>query len=348
MSSTHLWPSSRLSDLPRTSYSRRTFVIGLASMSFTLWSTKSRSSNFDLYFAYYPIDMAGKCTIGFYPLTTIVTVEWSYFVFRLYYVIAYSDLYRRLASKAFTLWWTNSRLSDFDSYFIYYPTDLAGICTTGLTSKAFINWWPSSRLNDFTSYFTYITSYPSRTCIVWLVPKAFTLWWTKSRLNDFDLFFTYYPADNNRHGWVSLPRISLILRHILVGLVVSDLPWRRSRSDEQSQSWVVLTRISLIIQQIWMGSASSDTSRWRPHIDHHRHCWGNLPRIFHFFLSYHRQTSIIALASKAYMLWWTKWRLKYFDAKFADYTQRLTFISVITTNITKWENLIKKIWPKCS
>ena len=128
-----------------------------------------------------------------------------------------------------------------------------------------------------------IIRYPSWTCIIWLASKTFTLWWTKSRLNDFDSYFTYYSTDmartctirltsmpfidDHHHGWVILPCISLILRHVLVRLVSSDLPRRRSRSDEQSHVWVILTCISLIIQQIWQGPAPLDSHWWLQSID---------------------------------------------------------------------------------
>ena len=70
------------------------------------------------------------------------------------------------------------------------------------------------------------------------------------------------PIDENHHGCMILPRISLLLLHILLGLVLSDLPRRRSCSDKQSHGWVILTHISLIIQYIWLRTVPSDSSRW--------------------------------------------------------------------------------------
>ena len=75
---------------------------------------------------------------------------------------------------------------------------------------------------------------------------------------------------DHHHSWVILPRISLILPHILVWLVLSDFPRRISRSEELD--WVILIRISLIIQQIWPGPVPSDSSQWLPSVDDHRHC----------------------------------------------------------------------------
>ena len=177
-----------------------------------------------------------------------------------------------LASKAFTFWWTKAQLSEFDSYVTYYPTDMAGTAPSD-TSMASIHCWPSYRLSEFTSYFAYmyITSY-RWTCLkrIHALMNTVTVEW-------FWLVCHLWPGpapsdshrwlpsiDDNRHGWVSLPRISMILRKILVGLVLSDLPRRRSCADEQSHGWVILTRISLIIQLIRSEPASSNSPRWLP------------------------------------------------------------------------------------
>ena len=238
-------------------------------------------------------------------------------------LIWYHILVGLISSDAFTFWWSKAQLSGFDSYFTYYPTYtcMAGTCTIGLTSMAAIHWRPSSRLRDFTSYFAYmyITSY-RRTCLegVHALMNTVTVEW-------FWLVCHLWPGpapsdwhgwspsiDDNRHGWVSLPRISLILRQILVGLILSDLPRRRSCSDEQSHGCVILTRISLIIQQIWPGPASSNSPRRLPGMS--RDFTSYCPH----FTSYPRQTSIIGLASKVYTLWWAKWRLKYYATVKSD------------------------------
>ena len=91
MASIHWWQSSRLSDFTSyfayiTSNPSRTCIVVPASKAFRLWWTKSRLSDFDSYFTY-GRDLHHRTHIdGFHPLMTVVTVEWFYLVFRLYYV----------------------------------------------------------------------------------------------------------------------------------------------------------------------------------------------------------------------------------------------------------------------
>ena len=87
----------------------------------------------------------------FHLLMTIVTVEWFYLVFPLYYVMFYADLYHRSCLEGVNAMINKARLSDFDSYFAYYPIDMTETCTIAFTSN---HWRLLSRLNDFTSYFT--------------------------------------------------------------------------------------------------------------------------------------------------------------------------------------------------
>ena len=152
-------------------------------------------------------------------------------------------------TKAFTLWWTKSRLSDFDSYFTYYPTNMAGTCIIGLASMTSALWWSSSRLGDITSYFAYITSFSSRTCLSCnnVAPTDFGSW-----------------SDSNIDGRVTV---------FFSRRVSSGLPRRRSRSDGQSHGRMKLISISLIIPQMRLEPAPSDSSRWLPSIDDHRHIW---------------------------------------------------------------------------
>ena len=212
---------------------------------------------------------------GFHPLMTIVTVKWFYLVFRLYYVISYSDLYRRTCCSHG--WVILTRIS------VTIQQIWPGTAPSDSSRKL-------SPIDDrcqgwmiFTSYFAYITSYPNLACLegVYALMK-------KSRLGEFDSYFTFYPIDmagistiglTHLEGFYplcpssrlnDLPRISLILRRILVGLVSSDLSRRRSRFNEQSHGWVIMIRtcISLIIQQIWPGTAPPDSPRLLPPIDH--------------------------------------------------------------------------------
>ena len=177
MSSTHWWSS--MSGLPRTSYSRRTFAIGLASKAFKLWC----KSEFDLYFAYYPIDMSGTCTMG-------------------------------LTSMSSTYWWPLSRLSEFNSHFAYIPHFLVGLASSGLHRRR-------SRSDEQSHGWVILTRCSLINQKIWRA-----------------LHHRIPPNDDHRHGWVILPHISLMLRHILLGLVSSDLPRRCSRSDEQSHDWM--------------------------------------------------------------------------------------------------------------
>ena len=80
------------------------------------------------------------------------------------------------------------------------------------------------------------------------------------------------PIDDHCRSCVNLPRISLILCHIQIGLVSSGLTRRLSRTDEQSHRLLILTCISLLTKHIWPVLAPSDTSRWLPPIhDRHQH-----------------------------------------------------------------------------
>ena len=122
-----------------------------------------------------------------------------------------------------------------------------------------------------------------------------------------DLPVWYPPIDDHHRGWVMLPRISLILRHILVGLASSGLHRRRSSSVEQIHGWVTLTRISLIIHDQWPGHAPSDSTHWWPSPR-----LSNFTSYFTLITSYPSRTCIVKL-------WWTKSRLSDFDSYFTHY-----------------------------
>ena len=87
----------------------------------------------------------------FHLLMTTVTVGWFYFANTTSYPNRTCIIW--LTSKAFTLWWKKSRLSDFESDYSNFPIDMAGTYTMGLISMASTYWSPSSLLRDFTSHF---------------------------------------------------------------------------------------------------------------------------------------------------------------------------------------------------
>ena len=126
--------------------------------------------------------------------------------------------------------------------------------------------------------------------------------------------------DDHGHSWVTLHRISLILRHILIVLVsldeLSDFDLYVSYYPGTAPS----DCISLIIQQMWPGTAPLDSP--------YSIAW-DFTTYFPYFKSYPSQTSIIGLASKVYTLWWTKWWLKYFDSKFTYYATVTLVITII-------------------
>ena len=145
-------------------------------------------------------------------------------------------------------------------------------CTIGLSSMSSTHWWPSSRLSNFTPYVIFCADLYHRTCLEGVHALV-------NKVTVRDSYFAYYAIDMaetctvgltsmaSTHWWPSsseLPRISVILRHIPVGLASSGLHLRRSPSDEQSHGWIILTRISLIIKLIWPRYTASDSTNWWP------------------------------------------------------------------------------------
>ena len=120
------------------------------------------------------------------------------------------------ASKAFTLWWTKSRSSDFDLYFASnrHGWDLLNMAPT--------HCWPLSRLSDFTSHFAYITLYP------------------KSDLHHRAWLEGCCRSDEQSHGWEILTCISLITHHAWPGLAPSDSSRWLSLIDDHRHGWVIL------------------------------------------------------------------------------------------------------------
>ena len=203
-----------------------------------------------------------------------------------------------------------SRLSDFDSYSIYYPTVTTGTCTIGLTSMAFTYWSQSLLMWDFTTYFPYFKSYPSQCnrvylvfrllsnrhspdLHIWNISMTSTLSWPSSRWSDFTSYFAYITC-------TSFP-----FRTCIVGFASNALMlwWTKSRLCEFDWHFPYYPKI-------WPGPAPSDSPSSL--------LW-DFTTYFPYFKSNPSQTSIIGLVSKAYTLWWTKWFLKYFDSKCAFY-----------------------------
>ena len=122
---------------------------------------KSRLGDFVLYFAYNPSYMSGSCTIG---LISMASTHWwqpSRLSFFTSYFACITSYPNRSLECVYVLM-GKSRLSDFDPYSIYSPTDMTGICTIGLTSMASTYWSLSSLVWDFTTYFPYLKSHPGQ------------------------------------------------------------------------------------------------------------------------------------------------------------------------------------------
>ena len=130
--------------------------------------------------------------------------------------------------------------------------------------------------------------------------------------------------DDHGHSWVTLHRISLILRHILIVLVSLDelsdfdLYFSYYPTDKGGDCTIGLY-FSYYPTDV-AGNCTIELTILT--------CVG-FYHVFPYFKSYPSQTSIIGLASKVYTLWWTKWWLKYFDSKFTYYATVTLVITII-------------------